>query len=232
MSKKPFVPGLCLVALFLALPAAAVPITVQSVLFDADHDVMTAAPPVPQQPDGAPLQDGDFMIFRVDDAADPTVGNGIDDRTRAVFDFRNHSSYSAFSDVLAQVHGKIFGATLQLVLTAKNPYYFNDMISVENMAFVGVPQIGDQLEMDVTKIVSINLLDLFSQEQLENFLSFGSGDYANDGRIVLVYGDDAILSGAALTLTANDIPVPGTLALLLGLLPAFALGRRQRGDSR
>ncbi len=226
MLKQTLMSGLAALVTLWALSAAAVPITVQSILYDSDHNAMTVAPPMPDPPNGNPLQDGDFLIYRIDSAVDPIVGNGIDDRTRGIFDFRDDPNYVALSNVLAQTHGKVVGAQLSMVLTAKSGAFYNDQINLENGPFVGEPLIGNQLALNETKLVTINLLDFYSQEQLENFLSNGSGDYVNDGRIVLTYSDDAILTGAALRITA-DIPEPTTLALLtLGLLGIAMRARR------
>ncbi|MBE7527384.1 MAG: PEP-CTERM sorting domain-containing protein [Burkholderiales bacterium] len=115
-------------------------------------------------------------------------------------------------------------------MTAKSIAYKNDQFNLENMPFVGEPQIGDQLELNVTKQVTLNLLDFYSRQQLANFLSFGTGDFSGDGRILLTYADDAIVSGAALRLIAK-IPEPATLSLLLlGLLP-ISYYRKKSGKS-
>jgi hypothetical protein len=205
--------------------ATAAPVSVVSTLFDWDGDALTVGPQS-VDPIGNPVANGDFTITR--SGVDVPVGNGVDEWTRGVFDFRADASYLAFSNLLAGPHGKIFGATLQLVLTPFS-LFANDQFNLENGTFLGDPQIGDQLSNNpllsngVSKLVTLNLLDFYSQQQLSNFLSFGVGDFANDGRIVLTYGDDAIVSGATLRLVA-DVPEPGTLLLALaslGLLPFF-----------
>ena len=225
---------------FLTLPAFSMPAaTVQSVLFDADENVLTIGP-YTSDVFGDPVQNGDFTIFRIPTAEDTTVGNGIDDRASGIFDFRNDALYTDFTDILGLPKGMITGATLRLILS-RTPFelFENDQISLENGPFVddGYPpftQIGEQLTINpflkdasgedtVFKQVTLNLFDFYTSQQLENFLSGGTGDFVNDGRIVLTYGDDAILSGAALTLTARTVPEPGTLALFsLALLPVFA----------
>lgn len=247
MFKKMFMFFLFLFTLSLAFPALSMPITVQSVLFDADHDVLTIGP-APADVFGNPVVNGDFTIFRIPSAVDTTVGNGIDDRTSGVFDFRSDTNYSDFSNLLGQPHGKILGATLRLILSPTTFTLFqNDQISLENGPFVddGYPpftQIGEQLTnnaflkdalgQDTTfKEVKLDLLTFYTQQQLENFLSGGTGDFANDGRILLTYGDDAVVSGAALTLTAN-IPEPGTLTLFsLGLLSVFTVRRKRNRNT-
>jgi len=233
MFKKKILLGACLAASILfAFPAVANPITVQSVLFDSDGNVLTVAPPAPTPANGDPLQDGNFTIFRISTADDLTVGNGVDDRTNGIFDFRSDPDYAAFSSLLAQPHGKITAAILSFVLTPFS-LFTNDQFNLENGPFVGEPEIGNQLTDNpllanqISKLVTINLLNYFSETQLENYLSNGSGDFANDGRILFTYSDDAIVTGAALRLTAN-IPEPGTLALLsLGLLASLTIQRRK-----
>ncbi|MDT8383070.1 MAG: PEP-CTERM sorting domain-containing protein [Gammaproteobacteria bacterium] len=231
----------------LALPAFSSPITVQSVLFDCDGDVLTVGPlygtsgncSSPMQngtADGSgSLVNGDFTILEFEtDPSDP-IGDGIDEWTRGIFDFRSDAAYSDFSNLLAEPHGKIFAATLSLVLTPRDFLFTTDQFNLENSTFIGSPQISDLfndpanplLSNNISKIVTLDLLNFYSQQQLENYLSGGIGDFVNDGRILLTYGDDAIVSGAALRITAN-IPEPGTLALFsLGLLSVFAVRRRK-----
>ncbi|MCX8116153.1 MAG: PEP-CTERM sorting domain-containing protein, partial [Burkholderiaceae bacterium] len=165
--------------------------------------------------------------------ADLVVGNGIDEQTRGTFDFRADDNYSAFVDLVTQPGAKITAAVLSLVLIAGDwldPFFRNDQISLENGPFVGDPQIGQQLDENpfleggMAKLVTLNLLDFYSQEQLRNFLSGGVGDFFSDGRIVLTYGDDAFVTGANLRLT-SFISEPSTLALLpLGLMAGVMLG--------
>jgi len=65
----------------------------------------------------------------------------------------------------------------------------------------------------------------YSQQQLENYLSFGSGNYANDNRTFLTYVDDAIMFEASLTIIA-DIPEPSSLLMALQCcLMASGLGQ-------
>ncbi|MBI5256573.1 MAG: PEP-CTERM sorting domain-containing protein [Burkholderiales bacterium] len=199
-------------------PAMASPITVQSVLFDHDHDVLTVGPAA-IDPAGNPVSNGDFLIFRGDiNATDLPVGNGWDDWTKGLFDFRTDPLYNAFSSLLASGQGKFSAATLRLVLTVGDGNFNTDGVSLENGSFTGQPAIFDQLmnnpplDNGVSRMVTLNLLDYYTNEQLTNMLSNGSGDFLNDGRIVLQYADDATVSGAALTLTV--IPEPATLALV------------------
>lgn len=230
---------ICVVALGAAIAAAAraMPVTIQSTLFDADRNVLLVGPLEPD-PGGNPVQNGDFVIFRIPTAVDLTVGNGIDERTRGTFDFRADENYSQFVDLLRQPHGKITSAVLSLVLLVVpyDAFYTNDQISLENGPFVGDPQIGQQLENNLfleggmAKLIMLDLLDFYSREQLVNFLSGGIGDFFGDGRIAITYGDDAFVTGANLRLTA-DIPEPGTLALLaLGTLSVVVLRARRRRD--
>lgn len=238
MSKNTLLSGLGLIAACLVgSPAFAAPISVQSLLFDHDGDVLTAGAPT-QDTSGDPnasVQNGDFTLYRIAGSADTIIGNGVDDRSKGIFDFRGDGNYSAFSNLLTLPHGKIIAATLSLYLQPLS-LFANDQINLENGSFVGSPDIGDQLNnnpalsRDGVKLVTLNLLDYYSQTQLSNYLSGGVGDFVNDGRIVLTYSDDAMVTGAALRLTAT-IPEPATLALLaLGLLPGLAL-RRKSGNT-
>lgn len=203
-------------SLMTAFAAHATPISVVSTLFDYDRDALTVGP-LATDPTGQAVQNGDFIIFAI--GADQTTGNGVDDWTKGIFDFRSDANYLQLSSVLAQPHGKVFSAILNMVLTPFS-LFTNDMFSLENGPFLGDPEIGQQLTSNpllgnqISKIVTINLRDYYSQQQLENYLSFGTGDYANDGRILLTYADDAIMSAASLTITAN-IPEPSSFLMVL-----------------
>jgi hypothetical protein len=220
-----------LASLSISLTASAAPITVQSVLRDWDRDASTVGPQTVDNA-GNPVVNGDFTILR--SGEDVPVGNGIDEWTRGLFDFRSDQNYSAFSNLLTAPHGKIFSATLRLILSPQDSLFVNDQFNLENGPFVGEPLVGDQLtnkpylSNGVSKEVVINLLDFYSQQQLENFLSGGIGDFVNDGRILLTYADDSIVSGAALTLTAN-VPEPASFVLLgAGLASLWSTRRRTK----
>jgi PEP-CTERM motif len=226
----------------LAAAATAMPVwsaqpprTVRAVLVDHDRDSLTYGPAAVDDA-GNPVQDGDFLIFRIPTAADIPVGNGIDDRTRGIFDFRFDPLYPAFVQQLSTPGMIISVAQLELVLTPRESLFLNDQIGLENGPFVASPEIGNQLS-DInnpflingnSKLVTIDLRNYYSNEQLVNFLSGGSGQFFQDGRIIMTYGDDSIVSGAALTLTAN-VPEPASFVLaslgLVGLLSARRLGQ-------
>lgn len=230
MRNLGFLGGLGVVIWSLSTSALANPVTIQSVLFDHDGDVLTVGPAAIDST-GNPVQNGSFLIYRDLDAVDLPVGNGVDDRTSGLFDFRGDNLYAPFVAALTS-GAHISAARLQLVLTVADPLYTNDQFSLENGTYLGEPEVGDQLSANaylangVSKLVTIDLLKYYTGEQLYNFLSLGSGDFFNDGRIVLRYGDDATVSGAALTLTA--VPEPGSLALVgLGAALLPWIGRRR-----
>ncbi|MGZ8289604.1 MAG: PEP-CTERM sorting domain-containing protein [Telluria sp.] len=217
--------------LSISVSASAAPITVQSVLFDWDQNVLTIGPQTIDN-SGNTVTNGDFTIQG--SGADIPVGNGIDEWTKGLFDFRSDSNYAAFSNLLALPHGKIFGATLRLILAPQDPLFTNDQFNLENGPFVGEPMVGDQLTNNPylangrSKEIVIDLLDFYSQQQLANFLSGGTGDFVNDGRILLTYADDSIVSGASLTLTAN-VPEPTSFFLLgAGLAALWSTRRRTK----
>jgi hypothetical protein len=216
-------------SLSISLSTSAAPITVQSVLFDWDRDVLTVGPPAIDN-SGNPAVNGDFIIQQT--GVDVPVGNGVDESTKGLFDFRSNANYAAFSNLLTIPHGKIMSATLRLILAPQNTLFLNDQFNLENGPFVGEPLIGDQLTNNVplsngiSKEVVINLRDFYSQQQLANFLSFGIGDFVNDGRILFTYADDSIVSGALLRLTA-DVPEPTSLVLLGAGLAALWRTRRR-----
>jgi len=239
MFKKILVTSIGFFLLFMVSQASSAPITVQSVLFDCDGDVLTvggmfgssgncSSPAQSGTSDGSGfITNGDFTILEFEtDPSDP-IGDGIDEWTRGLFDFQADTSYSDFISLLAEPHGKIFNATLSLVLTPMDNLFLTDQFNLENNAFVGSPQIYDLfnnslnplLDNGISKIIELDLLDFYSQQQLENYLG--------DGRYLMTYGDDAMISGAMIRLTAN-IPEPGTIALFsVGLLSAFVICRRR-----
>ena len=222
--------GCSLAASFMVLSGAApAAVSVQSIL-SGNRD------PV-QSTNGDPVVNVDFTIFRADSTESPTIGDGIDERTAGLFDFRGDTNYSEFSSILAQTHGKISSALLTLVLTPRDVLYRNDQINLENGPFVGeidplnseIGQLIGDNKVGVSTEITIDLLRYYSQTQLGNYLSFGSGDYAGDGRIRLTYADDAVVWGSSMILTAS-VPEPGALALLsAGLIPVL-VGRKKRRE--
>ncbi len=96
MLKKFLLPIIAIPGLIFASPVISAPITVQSVLWDADEDMKTILPSSSINTTGDYIQNGDFTIIPVPSTA-TTVGDGIDEWTSGVFDFRSHPNYLAFS---------------------------------------------------------------------------------------------------------------------------------------
>jgi hypothetical protein len=222
MFKKTLIFCFILSALSLTVPVMAAPITSITLLSVLHKDK------------------GDLTVLLPPGAGDTTLDNGIDEWTRGTFDFRGNAAYSAFHDLLGLPHGKILAATLTLALKPEDNLFTTDQINLDNGPFVGpadpvtgISPIGQLIlgalsnpsdALDITKVITIDLLDFYSQQQLE--------ESVDDGVIVFTYGDDAIVSGAQLQLTAY-IPEPGTLALLsLSLLAAFAAASRKNSEHR
>jgi len=159
------------------------------------------------------------------------LGDGIDEMTKGLFDLQTDvPAFTFFKNMLALPQGKIVVAELQLVLTPKDALISTDTIELGSLGFIGSPNpIQDLVVGDITKIVTIDLLDYYTPIQLENTF-FQGAPTGNEGRILLRYSDDAIVSGAKLKMTAF-VPEPGTLLLFsVGGLLLLLLSRLGKGE--
>lgn len=171
------------------------------------------------------VRNGDFTIFDQDPTGDNVIGNGISDRTLGLFDFRGSSGFDAFRTELARVNHVIDEASLTLAVTPLNGFFFNDSVLLGGLPFIPSPNPFNSLTRNATTFVTLNMLDYYTSEQLENIFFTGEPS-GNTGVLRMIFGDDSVVSLASLRLSTN-VPIPGTI-VLLGPLAAGLLSRRSR----
>jgi len=185
-----------------------------------DQEYYTGIPITPQV--GPVLVNGDFTIIDHDETSTSLLGDGINDRTNWMFDFRTDSYYLEFLSV-----EKLSSACLILELTPMDWLIINDAIEINGLAPYFAPEIAE-LDVGVTSIIQIELLDFYSSSDLINVFN------DNFGMVTAQYADDSIVSFASLNLAScapAQIPEPGTMLLFSTGLMSLAGLIRKKGSS-
>lgn len=172
------------------------------------------------------IVNGSFTILANPAAgAGHVTGDGVDETTTWAFDFTTHPNYAAF-----MAAGGLVEARLTLML---NTAFFangvgpvTDIVRPATMDGAGVfpgwtlpaflsgtpgSYVAGQATTSLVAQVGMNGADLF------NWLA------SHNGLFPMVYGDDAIVTGASLTLVSTPVPEPAPALLLAagGLLLAW-----------
>ncbi len=158
------------------------------------------------------LVDGDFTIID-HNTMSGIIGNGIDDRTSWMFDFRNDPDYPQ----AATLTGELTSALLTLELTPKN-----NLISTDYFRLDGLDLKFDlftNLPLDVPCIFQLELIGIYTSAEIMSVYN------NNFGMITAEYADDAYISYASLNLVPAPVPEPATM-FLFGTGIVSLLGRR------
>lgn len=216
--RLPFATAVALAAGALAAtPAHAVDMSVQVLAAQA----LPATVPATQD-----LVNGAFTILANPSAgAGHVTGDGVDETTTWAFDFSSHPNYAAFMATGGVAEARL---TLQLntafFVNGEAPW--TDIVRPALMSGAGVfpgwviapflsgapgTYVAGQTTASLVAQVGMSGADLF------NWLS------TNNGLFPMLYGDDAIVTGATLHLVSTPVPEPAPLALLAagGLLLAW-----------
>ena len=161
------------------------------------------------------LLNGDFLIHANTQAGPPHVtGDGLDESTTWAFDFSGHPDYAAFV-----AEGGL--AEARLTLTLNTAFFVDRAGPITDIAFPadangglfpgwtlptfinGVPGTfsSGSLTTSLVAQVGMNPVELF------DWLT------SHNGLFPMIYGDDAIVTAASLTLVSAPVPEPATWAL-------------------
>jgi hypothetical protein len=207
------------VALTLSATGAAQATTMEAQVLAASS--LPATAPVTQD-----LVNGAFTILANPAAgAGHVTGDGVDETTTWAFDFTTHPNYAAFMASGGLVEARL---TLQLntAFFVNGVAPWTDIVRPATMDGAGVfpgwviapflsgpagTYVAGETTTSLVAQVGMNGADLF------NWLS------THNGLFPMVYGDDAIVTGARLTLVSAPVPEPAPVLLLAagGLLLAW-----------
>lgn len=161
--------------------------------------------------------------FTISATAPSLVGDGIDDQTDWVIDFTGHPNFGSFNTAVP-----LTVATLNMTLRPVNTGtggpqgITDDRVGIPPASlYISTPAING-LPVGVLSPISIDLLSFFTSAQILDVLT------NNAGTIPMVYGDDAVVSYAEVTLSNEVVPEPSTWVLLCAGVGAMAALRRRR----
>jgi hypothetical protein len=140
----------------------------------------------------ATITNGDFVIQRFPEGVNTTLGDGIDEQTTWNFDFSGDPDFATFPAA-----DSLTSARLTLTLIPKSPLIVFDIVKIEGLSGINPAQFQD-LPIDTPSTIQLELLDLYTSEQVLEILNQG-----NQGQIPMFYSDDAIVPSARLDLTAE-----------------------------
>ena len=152
---------------------------------------------------GESVVNGDFLILRNRIDPNRTTGDGSDEETSWTFYFGEDPNYNDFKNFSSS--RPLTSALLTLTLTPKDEGVTTDVVLIESLSAIPAPEI-QTLPVDVTSTITIELLDdrpdrppPYASTAILGVLFSGI-----EGRIVMRYNDDAIISWAKLELTLED----------------------------
>jgi hypothetical protein len=149
---------------------------------------------------GESVVNGDFVILR--NRIDPNreTGDGSDEETSWTFYFGEDPNYNEFKNSSSS---RPLTALLTLTLTP-TAGVDSDVVLIESLSAMPAPEI-QTLPVDVTSTITIDLLeDRPAPPPYTSTAILGVLFSGIEGRIVMRYNDDAIISWAKLELTLED----------------------------
>ena len=150
---------------------------------------------------GESVVNGDFLIVRNRIDPNRTTGDGSDEETSWTFYFGEPPEEEIFQKFRSS-SGPLTSALLTLTLTPKDEGITSDVVYIETLSVTAGPDLVIQkLPVGVTKTISFELLNeiSYTSDAILGIL-FSS----LEGRILMRYVDDAIISEAKLELTRED----------------------------
>jgi hypothetical protein len=139
------------------------------------------------------VTNGDFTIQRTSEGINTTLGDGIDETTTWTFDFTGDPNFDSFPST------SLAFARLDLTLVPKSTLIIFDVVRIADLPDITSPPEFENLPVDTSTTVQIDLLDYYSSDDIMAVLS-------ENGQIPMFYADDSIISSASLILTPNTQP--------------------------
>ena len=151
---------------------------------------------------GESVVNGDFLIVR--NRIDPnlTTGDGSDEETSWTFYFGEPPDEKIFQEFRSS-SGPLTSALLTLTLTPKNTGIETDVVFIETLSVTAGPDLViRKLPVDVTS--TTDPIELLNHPSYTSTAILGIFFSSLEGRILMRYLDDAIISEAKLELTRED----------------------------
>ena len=134
------------------------------------------------------VENGDFKISP-NLGAETSVGDGVNETTKWIFDFTKHPKYKDFVTT-----GPIETAELTLLLMPKRSDAKNDTLCVNGMPDIMKTRIS-QLPIDQPSVLQLDLLAEYEEEELIDVID------SQHGLIEFDYEDDSVICYAELALS-------------------------------
>jgi hypothetical protein len=140
------------------------------------------------------VTNGGFTIQRTAEGINTTLGDGIDETTSWTFDFTGDPNFDNFPST------SLAFARLDLTLVPKSTLIIFDVVRIADLPDITSPPEFENLPVDASTTVQIDLLDYYSSDDILQVLS------QEGGQIPMFYADDSIISSARLILTPDTQP--------------------------